>query len=162
LDRKEPAMPMDVFDLIFVVSAVLFNLLIAGVFIAQKSGQEGAVRILGIIWLSLGIPLTVVFVKFLFSGEKETGIIVSYVFVLIYMLVEFLLDYVYKFDFRSKNVTHIPYILLEYVALFGVIMISFDIHPTWGWIVSICFWLLMGSLVYLYWDKIFPRKQNNQ
>jgi hypothetical protein len=152
-------MQLDAFDLVFVVCAVLFNLLIAAIFIAQKRGQEKLVRTLGIAWLSLGVPLTLVFFKFLIGGEKESGIIVSFIFVLSYMLVEFLFDYVYKFDFRSKNITHIPYILLEYVALFGVIMIAFDIHPAWGWVVSICFWLLMASLVYAYWEKIVPNKQ---
>ena len=74
------------------------------------------------------------------------------------MLVEFLLDYVLKFDFRSKPSTHVPYIILEYVALFSLIVIAFDNDRIWGIIVTICFWILMGSLVYLYWDKIFKKK----
>jgi len=154
-------MLLDAFDLVFVVCAVLFNLLIAAIFIAQKNGQARLVRNLGIAWLLLFLPLAVVFFRYVMSGERDSGIIVSFAFVLIYMLVEFLLDYVYKFDFRSKNITHIPYILLEYIALFGVIVIAFDIGRAWGWIVSICFWLLMGSLVYAYWDKIFPKRQDN-
>ena len=73
------------------------------------------------------------------------------------MLVELLLDYVFKVDFRSKPITHVPYIILEYVALFSLIRIAFEIDRAWGTVVAICFWILMGSLVYLYWDKIFKK-----
>ena len=58
-------------------------------------------------------------------------------------------DYL-KIEFRQKKVTHIPYIILEYIALFGLIGISFAIDRTWGFVVSIFFWMLLASLIYLY------------
>ena len=149
---------MDTFDFIFVLSAVAFNLLIAAIFIAQKLGQDKLVRTFGILWLWLIIPLALVFVSYWQQG-RETRILVSFGFVFLYMLVELLLDYVFKIDFRSKLVTHVPYIILEYVALFSLIVIAFDINQVWGWVVTICFWVLMGSLVFLYWDKITKRKK---
>ncbi|MFZ5922869.1 MAG: hypothetical protein ACOYY3_17640 [Chloroflexota bacterium] len=155
-------MPLDAFDLVFVICAALFNLLIAAIVIARKNGQEGWARRLGAAWLGLGIPLAVVFVRFLTDGGKESGIVCSFTFVLLYMLVVFLLDHVYRFDYWSKTITHVPYLLLEYVALFGVAVISFDIHPVWGRVVSACFWVLAGSLVYAHWEKLFPRRQENR
>ena len=149
---------MDTFDFIFVLSAVAFNLLIAAIFIAQKLGRDKLVRTFGILWLWLIIPLALVFVSYWQQG-RETRILVSFGFVFLYMLVELLLDYVFKIDFRSKLVTHVPYIILEYVALFSLIVIAFDINQVWGWVVTICFWVLMGSLVFLYWDKITKRKK---
>ena len=149
---------MDTFDFIFVLSAVAFNLLIAAIFIAQKLGQDKLVRTFGILWLWLIIPLALVFVSYWQQG-RETRILVSFGFVFLYMLVELLLDYVFKIDFRSKLVTHVPYIILEYVALFSLIVIAFDINQVWGWVVTICFWVLMGSLVFLYWDKITKRRK---
>jgi len=140
---------LNIFDYVFVFSATAFNLLIAGIFIAQKKGLRKLVKIFGIIWLSLGVPLTVVFIRYLIEG-KTSWILIYFGFVLFYMVVELLLDYILKFDFRSRKITHIPYIILEYIALFGLIGISFDIHPTWGTIVSISFWVLLGCLVYLY------------
>jgi len=148
---------MNTFDLIFVLSAVAFNLLIAAIFIAQKLGREKLVRTFGILWLWLIIPLALVFVGYWQAG-REARILVSFGLVFFYMLVEFLLDYVLKVDFRSKPVTHVPYIILEYVALFSLIVIAFDIHQGWGWVVTVCFWILMGNLVYLYWDKIFKKR----
>jgi len=140
---------LDPYDLTFVITATFFNLLIAVIFVAQKRLRADLVRAFGVMWLCLGIPLGIVFVRYL-SLAKPLWIMVYFGFILFYMLVELLLDYVVKYDFRAKRSTHVPYIVLEYVALFGLIGISFAIHRLWGFIVSISFWILLGSLVYLY------------
>ncbi len=147
---------MDNIDLIFTISAVLFNLLIAGIFVAQKHEKERLVRIFGISWLCLALPLAAVFATYL-RGERNEGVTISFIFIFLYMLIELLLDYILKVDFRSQPRTHIPYIVLEYLALFSLIWLAFLIDPVVGYIVAICFWLLMGSLIYLYWDKIMAR-----
>lgn len=140
---------LDAYDLTFVITATFFNVLIAAIFIAQKRQRTNLVRIFGISWLCLGIPLLVVFIHYLRVGN-ELWIMIYFGLVLFYMLVELLLDYILKFDFRSQLSTHIPYIILEYIALFGLIGISFAIARTWGLIVSISFWVLLASLIYLY------------
>ena len=148
---------LNTFDSMFVLSAIAFNLLIAAIFIAQKLGREKLVKTFGILWLWLLIPLALVFVSYWRSG-RETWILINFGFVFFYMLVELLLDYVFKIDFRSKPITHVPYIILEYIALFSLIGIAFEIDQAWGAVVAVCFWILMGSLVFLYWNKIFKRK----
>ena len=148
---------LNTFDWMFILSAMAFNLLIAAIFIAQKLGREKLVRTLGILWLWLILPLALAFVSYWQAG-RETRILVSFGLVFFYMLVELLLDYVFKVDFRARAITHVPYIILEYVAIFSLIVIAFYVHRGWGWVVAICFWVLMGSLVFLYWDKIFKRK----
>ncbi|MEN8172631.1 MAG: hypothetical protein ABFS03_07075 [Chloroflexota bacterium] len=140
------------FDLGFVVSAVIFNLLIMGIFIAQKHKNDKIVRRLGSMWLFLSIPLVVVYIRY-WMLSKAAWIMIYFSFILFYMLVEWLLDYVYEYDFRSQKKTHIPYIVLEYSALFGLIGISFDIDRSWGLIVTGSFWMLLGSLIYLYAGK---------
>lgn len=145
------------FDLLFVLSAVAFNLLIAAIFVAQKLGQDKLVKTFGILWLWLIIPLALVFVSYWQAG-KEAQVLLYLVLIFLYMLAELLLDYVFKIDFRSKSITHVPYIILEYIALFSLIAIAFDIDQRWGIVISICFWILMGSLIFLYWDKIFKKK----
>jgi hypothetical protein len=142
-------MQWDVFDLLFVLTAVAFNLLIAALFIASKKTHLKAMRAFGIAWLALVIPLAVVFSSYLLAG-KETVILLAFGGVCLYMLVEWLLDYVFKIDFRSKWSQHIPYIILEYIALFGLIGIAFSIDRVAGYIVSISFWILMVSLIYSY------------
>jgi hypothetical protein len=148
---------MDVYDWVFVLCASAFNMLIAGIFVAQKKVRHKMTRTLGILWLGLAIPLSIVFVRYLVIG-RETWITIYFVCILLYMLVELLLDYVFKVDFRRRNVTHIPYIVLEYIALFGLIGISFAIDRVWGVVVSVTFWMLLACLVYLYWGGKRSRK----
>ena len=140
------------FDLLFVLSAVAFNLLIASIFLASKKNNLQLVRRIGILMLLLALPLAIVFIAYLVEG-RPLRIMIYFLGILLYMLVEWLLDFVFKYDFRSKAITHVPYILLEYVALFSLIGISFDIDRTWGYIVSVSFWILMGCLIYLYASK---------
>ena len=55
---------MSIYDWIFAISAVLFNLLIAGIFISQKYKNENYTKILGVSWLLLFFPLGAVFFNF--------------------------------------------------------------------------------------------------
>jgi hypothetical protein len=143
---------INAYDLVFVLTAIAFNLLIAALFVAMRNGWSRAVRVIGVLWLLLAVPFAVVFVGYLAEG-KGPRTLVSLSLVLLYMLVEFLLDYVFKFDFRRKWLTHAPYIVLEYIALFSLVGIAFSISRTCGYLVSIPFWILMASLIYLYWGK---------
>lgn len=137
------------FDWLLVLSALAFNLIIAALFIAQKRGATDLVDKLGRAWLLLAIPLLVVLIAYLGQG-KPVWVWVAFGVVLAYMLAEFLLDYVFHFDFRAQWSTHIPYIILEYAALFGLIALTTAVNKTLGWIVGGSFWVLMGSLIYLY------------
>ena len=149
---------INAFDLVFVLTAIAFNLLIVCIFVAQKNGWAKAARFIGLLWLLLTIPFSVVFVRYLTEGNRP-GMMVYFGFVFLYILVEFLLDYVLKFDFRRKWITHAPYIVLEYIALYGLIHIAFGIDRAWGFLVSISFWILLASLIFVYWDKIKIRKK---
>jgi hypothetical protein len=143
-------------DWVLVITAIPFNLLIAGIFIAQKRGDLQLTRALGMLWLVLALPLGGVLVDYWRAG-RDPRTLLALGLVLFYMLVEFLLDYVLRVPFRDKPLLHIPYILLEYVALFCLIGLAFAVDRRWGYVVALCFWIVMGSLIYLYWDKIMPR-----
>jgi len=142
-------------DYMFTISAVAFNLLIAGIFLSQRHGKIRLIRTFGSIVIGLALPFAVVLISY-FQSNKGWRVYVGVGFALFYILVEFLLDYVFKVDFRSKWITHIPYILLEYTAFFGLISAAFAVSQTSGWIVSVTFWIAMACLVYLYsgaWKK---------
>jgi CubicO group peptidase (beta-lactamase class C family) len=141
------------YDLVFVLTAVAFNLLLTAVFVSQRNGWSKTARVIGILWFLLSVPFAIVFVRYLGNGMGlET--MVPFTFVLLYILVEFLLDIVFRVEFRRKWTTHIPYIVLEYIALFSLIWIAFSIDRAWGYLVSITFWILQAGMIYLYWDKI--------
>ncbi len=140
---------LDAFEVTFLITAVVFNLLIAGIFIADKHGRPTWLRTFGMTWLFLAVPLGVVFIHYLLVG-REPWVIACLAGVLFYMLVEWLLDYVWKIEFRKKLSQHIPYIILEYIALFGLIGVAFSINRGGGYVVSIAFWVLMACLIYAY------------
>jgi hypothetical protein len=148
------------FDLVFVVTAVIFNLLIASIFIAVKHDRGELVRRFGLAVMATAVPFAAAFFHTLQVGS-DPFIKVYFGFIFLYLITELLLDFVLKIDFRNSRLIHIPYIFLEYLALFAMIAIAFSIHSTWGYIVSISFWILMACLIYLYWDKIIPSKRES-
>jgi hypothetical protein len=138
---------MDVFDLVLVSAAVLFHLSIVGVYIAQKKGHDKLVRQFGSVTVLLGIPLLAVCGHYITSGEPSWKLI-SFGFIFLYLLVEFLLDFVFKIEFRKKPIPHTLYILLFYLAIIGFIRMSFAVNAYWGYAVSVAFWILLGALIY--------------
>jgi hypothetical protein len=143
---------LDPFDLIFVVSGVIFNLMIIGVYVAQKHERTRLVRVFGTVVICLAIPLVAVFIDYLIVG-RALWIMIYLGSILLYLFVELLLDFILKIEFRKKLILHIPYIILFYVASFGFIGISFSINRTWGYVVSVAFWAVLASLIYLFWGK---------
>ena len=138
---------MDGFDLVFVLAAVIFHLSIVGVYIAQKRGRDKLVRAFGSVTVLLGIPLLIVFGHYIASGEPSWKL-VSFGFIFLYLLVEFLLDFVFKIEFRKKALPHALYIILFYIAIIGFIRMSFAVNNSWGYAVSVAFWILLGALIY--------------
>ena len=138
---------MDGFDLVLVIAAVIFHLSIVGVYIAQKKGRDKLVRAFGSVTVLLGIPLLVVFGHYIASGEPDWKL-VSFGFIFLYLLVEFLLDFVFKVEFRKKVIPHVLYIILFYIAIIGFIRMSFAVNAYWGYAVSVTFWTLLGALIY--------------
>jgi len=133
-------------ELLFVVSALLFNLFIIGVYLAQKLNKPALVHKFGIALLCLTVPFLVAFISFLIAG-KPTWQYLVFLAIFVYMFLEWLWDYRMKIDFRSQPKLHIPYIILFYIVLFGNIRIAFTISSTWGWIISVSFWLLLAALI---------------
>lgn len=143
---------------IFGISAVAFNLLITGIFVAQKKGDIRFInRTIGPIVIALSLPFGYVLYRYLMRGGN-VWVRVSLAVVLAYQLVELLMDYIFKIDFRSRWVTHVPYILLEYAVFAGLIYTAFTISEFWGWTVSVTFWIAMAALVYL----MMGRKKKNR
>ncbi len=147
-----------VFDIAVVASAIAFNLLIVGILVSEKLGRHRLRKTLGIAWLALALPLGIAWLRSMLVAH-DTRMSVALGVVLLYMAVEFALDYVLKIPFRDRLALHIPYILLEYAALWALIVATMRIHRAWGWVVSVCFWILMASLVYVYWDRITRRRK---
>lgn len=136
-------------DLLFVTSASLFNLLIAGLYLAQKRQRTKLVRMIGGLVVSLLVPFAFVQSAYFWNG-RGLWINIGMGIVLLYLLTELLLDFIFRIEFRSKPLLHVPYIILFYLALGSLVGITFTISEVWGYVVSVTFWILLASLIYLY------------
>ncbi len=145
-------MSLSVFDWLFIASGVIFFLSIIGVFITIKKERIDLTKKIGLVMLPLIIPLFFVLINYILIAQ-DFEMILSIILILAYLIVELLLDFVFKIDFRTKPSRHVPYILLEYVACFSFIINSFKLDAILGWLMSILFWMMMAALIYLYSGK---------
>lgn len=137
----------DVYGWIFFISGVIFFISIIGVFISAAKEKEKLLKCIGIIIISLIVPLVIVFMNYLVIGE-DFRILIYMTIIFAYLIVELFLDFIFKVEFRDKLSTHVPYIILEYAACFAFIFNSFEINVIMGWVISICFWAMLVTLIY--------------
>lgn len=138
---------MDFFEWMFIVSAFIFFPSMMSALILMARTLLERVKVLGGILGLLMIPIVIDLITFLIVG-KDIKLIIYLILIFSYLLTEFLLDQVFKYDFRSKPATHIPYIILEYAACFSFVFGSLSLDITLGWIVSFFFWSFLGVLIY--------------
>ena len=136
-------------NILFVVSTIIFNVGVSGVYLASKFNDGVLLQIFGAIVVFLLIPFTVSFIVYI-KEKSEKKIIISLVIILLYLVLEIVLDYILKIPFRDILALHIPYIIVFYAAVFSMIGVSFSIDRKKGFIVLITFWILIGCLIYTY------------
>jgi CubicO group peptidase (beta-lactamase class C family) len=144
-------------DLIFVYTAFAFMPLLAILLAAQKNRWIKTTRVIGILWLLLIVPFTLVFYRYLAEG-RGVWTLLPLSLVLLFMLVKALLDFVFRIDFRRNRITLLAYLTLNCLALFSLIWIAFSIDPSWGTLVLIAFGILAVSLIFMYRNKISVRQ----
>ncbi len=105
------------------------------------------VLIFGVILAVLMLPIVAILINYIAFG-KELRFITYIVLIFIYLMAEFVLDRVFKYDFRSKAITHVPYIILEWAAAFSFLFGTIYLDATLGWIMGILFWTFVAVLVY--------------
>jgi len=134
-------------DIIFICSSIIFNISVSVFYIAVKLGNMVLVQICGAIVLSLIIPFTITLLGYM-KAKTEKRTIISHVFILFYLFLELLLDYILKIPFREILAIHVPYIIVFYAAMFSMIGVSFDKNRKMGFVVTITFLILIGCLIY--------------
>ena len=134
-------------DTVFICSSIIFNISVSVLYIATKVGNMALVQVCGAVVLSLIIPFTITLLGYMKEKAKKRTII-SHVFILFYLFLELLLDYIFKIPFREILAIHIPYIIVFYAATFSMIGVSFDKNRKMGFVVTITFLILIGCLIY--------------
>jgi O-antigen ligase len=136
-------------DRLFIISVIIFNIGVSGVYLASKFNNEVLLQTFGAIVVLLFIPFTVSLLGYL-KIKAEKKITTSLVIILLYLVLEIILDYILKIPFRDILVLHIFYIIIFYAASFSMIGVSFNINRKIGFIVLITFLILIGCLIYMY------------
>jgi len=134
-------------DIIFIISSIIFNILVSILYIATKFGNMELMQVIGIIILVLIIPFTITLIGYM-KEKEEKKIIISLVVILFYFFVEILLDYILVIPFRDIVALHIPYIIVFYAADFSMIGVTFDRNKKMGFVVLVTLFILLGCLIY--------------
>jgi len=134
-------------NLLFTGSSIIFNLAVSGVYIASKIDNQSLLKVFGNIVVLLIIPFTFSLIGYIKAKAKKK-IIISHYFILGYLLLEVLLDYILKIPFRQILIIHIPYIIIFYAAAFSMISVSRTISRKMGLLVLVTFFILIGCLIY--------------
>ena len=114
------------------IIANLINLLISAIFIVRQHGKEKAEHHMGLIVVILSIPLFI-FALMNYNIGREWWTFILPLPMVLYAIVEFILDYYLKSNFRETWLLG-PYLLIFYMALFGMIGYTFLVNPIFGYI----------------------------
>ncbi|MEJ2295875.1 MAG: hypothetical protein P8Y23_14055 [Candidatus Lokiarchaeota archaeon] len=149
---------MDIFEGLFIISAFIFFISMISALLLMAHNKLRTVKIFGWILFVLMIIIFAILIDFIIIG-KDLKFLVYSILIISYLLAEFLLDMVFKIDFRSKISLHLPYILLEYAACFSFVFGVLSIDLILGWIISFLFWAFLGVVVYY---LVMQRKNKNK
>ena len=139
-------LPVDLIDLVVVVAANLYNLLMAAIFFTRPRGWVRFERITGLIMVALALPLTGAVVLNLLA-DRDWWFIVLPIPLILHCLVELLLDYILKVDFRRSRLLG-PYLALFYLGQWGLIGYAFVAEPVYGFVTLATYFLCLGATRY--------------
>lgn len=134
-------------DLAVFSLANLMNIIMLVVFLARAAGVA-RINIVGGIWVAFIIVLsTAVWLNI--RGRREWWAIVLPSVLMAFLILEIILDYVLKINFRSTRLIG-PYLLLYYLALFGMIGYAFQIGKRFGFITLLTYFIHQSAMLYSY------------
>jgi len=135
-------------DLVVFLCANLFNLLITGIMLSRPFGLARLENILGIIDLLLIIPLGVA-VVLNFLGGREWWSYVLPLVLIVFLIVELLLDYVLQIPFRETRLLW-PYLALFYLAARQQIRYTLLVTKSYGFITLVTYFICLAATAYSY------------
>ncbi len=133
-------------DLGIVILTNLINLLLALLFWSRVARQSRIAQAAGIGTIILGIPLAfLVFANIIL--HREWWRVVLPLSLVLFLLVEWVLDYVLKLEFRLTWMVG-PYLLLYYLASMVMVGYAFLVKTPYGVVTLISYFLQVGLGVY--------------
>jgi xanthine/uracil/vitamin C permease (AzgA family) len=119
-------------DGLIVVAANIFNLLVTAVFLTRAAGLRRAEWFLGLLVAALALPAAAAFTVNVLNNRELWAIILPAI-LFSYCVLEFVLDYVLKSNFRHTRFLAV-YLAVFYLASFAMIGYSFGVAKQYGFI----------------------------
>lgn len=135
-------------DLIVIISANIFNLLIVGIMLSRPFGYEKLERICGIASIILALPLTAA-VIYNIAHRREWWSYVLPMVLIVFLIVELILDYILHYPFRQTRLLG-PYLLLFYGGSMFMIGYSFLTVEKLGYLTLVTYFLNLLATWYSY------------
>jgi hypothetical protein len=131
-------------NLLGAVVAIANNLILCGIFLARIYKYPRIEYWLGIFFISSIIPLIIMFAN-AFEAKREMLYFIQLILMISFIILELLLDYVFKIDFRHNQNILIPYVTLFYASFGGMIGIVSHSGKQWT-IITVVTFLVMTTL----------------
>jgi CubicO group peptidase (beta-lactamase class C family) len=139
-------LPFETMDLVVVVAANLFNLLMTSIFFTRPKGWRRFERVVGLFMVALVLPLGAAVILNLLA-KREWWFVVLPLPLILHFVVELLLDYILKLDFRKTRLLG-PYLALFYLGQMGLIGYAFVVQTAYGFVTLATYFLCLGATLY--------------
>jgi hypothetical protein len=144
-----PLAPFKTIDLMVVVAANLFNLLLAAIFLSRPRGWKRFERIVGLILVALAVPLGAAAILN-FLAQREWWFVLLPLPLILHAVLELLLDYILKRNWRTSRLLG-PYLALFYLGQMGLIGYAFLVQPLYGALTLVTYFLCLAATAYAHW-----------
>jgi hypothetical protein len=129
----------DILDQVMVVVANLINLIVIGIFVSRVRRNSNLEHSLGLFMVSLAIPIGAIVLHNSLDGREWWTVVLPSIMVL-YLSLEFALDYALKIEFRN-TIFLWPYLIVFYAALMGLIGFAFLTSRWQGYVTLLTYFL---------------------
>ena len=133
-------------DFIVFLIANFINVIMVFLFICRKKGKEKAEYILGLLVVVMILPLILIVILNIVNG-REFWFYTLIIPIILFLFVEYVLDYKMKIDFRNTSLVW-PYIFLYYLALLGMVGYCFMVNKVFGFITLFTYFLNLFATWY--------------
>lgn len=137
-----------IIDLAVFIIANLVNLLLVGIFLARPGGLSKVEYVLGLVMVCLILPVGLA-VLLNALAKREWWAVVLPLLLILFLVIELLLDYVLKLDFRTTALLW-PYLAVFYIALMAMVGYSFLVGRVYGFITLGTYFLSLAATWYSY------------
>jgi hypothetical protein len=128
--------------------ANLINLLLVVLFVARGQRNGKVEKVAGLAIVAMALPLIAAAVLSAL-GHRAWWTWGLPLFMIAFCIVEYIVDYARKIDFRDRRAMK-PYLILFYLALMAMIGYAFLLGRTYGSITLATYFLHMGATAYSY------------